>query len=157
MSPQEQAFVRARCGALDLLVPGRDTAVTTAAHGQLWQWIGTTDLWVAMTVVVRRNTSLTTPMNIRDRLTWQLDQVEKDMDSVTERIEPQEIEAAIGADGRPSCAGSLRGVRRGMAVLERVVVTTDGTDLYWVDMIVGDSAEGSALAQEVIDSVQVSV
>lgn len=145
-------LVRAELGAMRLLVPSGDPKALAGTHGQLWQWVGDGRTLIALTVTIRQDTQMTTPMRIHNHLTWELDQLAEQMTDVHDRVEPP-----FGPDGAPEgtwAVGSLAGTRKRLAAEARVLVTTDGEDLYIVQIVVTETPEGRALAGEVLSSVE---
>lgn len=141
------------CGAVHLDAPTSAPSLRLGEFGHLWEWVGDGEVLVALVVTVRSNTRLTSAMSVRNRLTWELDQIADQMESTGARTEPAGDLAETDSAGHPVSVGQIDGTRRGLAVREHVVVTTDGTDLYSVDLVVVAGAAGDEVASRIISSV----
>lgn len=144
----------AACGPLTLDAPAPEGELTIGEFGHLWQWTGPDETLISLLVTVRRNSHLTTPMSIRNRLTWELDQIVEQQEESGARVEPADNVAPVGDFGRLASIGSVDGRRLGVSTHERVLVTTDGTDLFSVHVIAADTAAGRAVADRIVTSVE---
>jgi hypothetical protein len=141
------ALTEGECGALRLPVPAGEPKFIVGTHGQVLQWVGDGRTLIALTVTVRRQTRMTSPFALRNHLSWELDRLAERMEGELRREEP-------GIDSESSTpVGTIDGHREGLDTHNRVLVSTDGQDMYIVHVMVTDTDAGRALAGEVLDGV----
>lgn len=146
---------RTTLDALTVYAPDVPRKRFNAEHGHMWQWVPRGGPLVSLTVAVRKQTRLTSAAGVRGHLLWELkrhrDAMDLPSDAVMERDIPVHVAGARGI----ASAGFVDGVRSGIRLHNRVVVTTDGADLYVVHAAVGDTDAGRRLAEELTGGIAI--
>lgn len=150
------ALTRTTLDALTLDAPDAPRRRFDAEHGHMWQWVPQRGPLISMTVAVRTQTRLADPEGVRGHLLWELRRHREAMDipadAVLDRALPVHVAGAMGI----AAAGAVEGIRSGVRMHNRVVVTTDGADMYVVHVAAVGTDEGRRIADELTAGLALS-
>lgn len=143
----------AHLGPVTLAAPSFEPRHVVAKHGHLWQWVGDGEELVSLSVAVRQ-TRLGTQTGVEHHLAWEVRELRAEMDPGS--ADQDESEVLVHVDGATgSAAADLAGTVRGLAVHNRIIVTTEGEHMQVVRVLVPDNDPGRELSEAVTSSLEV--
>lgn len=146
-------LVRTELGPVTLDAPEFPPRQLNGEHGHLWQWVGDGGELISLSVAVRES-RLVTERGVRGHLSWEMREVENDLDADQESRASYHPVDVSGADA--AAAATVDGMREGHAVRSHLVVTSDGDRYqYVIHALVPDNHRGREMAAALTTAISI--